>query len=163
MLLSLVQIKADTLKLKKLIIEDFIGVMDLNLIDDLFIIFSNKVRNFSLLPSYSNILEYENFIYRYIYTFLLGGISALDELQFDTGEQKHLNEQLLKVHRGLLFRILWGLRNISLIKYQSSIALLSYFLRGLEKTLSLPRVPTSYRYGKGIMQLEVLLILINTH
>jgi len=31
MLLSLVQIKADVLKLKKLLIEDFIGVMDLNL------------------------------------------------------------------------------------------------------------------------------------
>jgi len=31
MLLSLVQIRADVLKLKKLFIEDFIGVMDLNL------------------------------------------------------------------------------------------------------------------------------------
>jgi len=31
MLLSLVQIRADVLKLKKLLIEDFIGVMDLNL------------------------------------------------------------------------------------------------------------------------------------
>ena len=31
MLLSLVQIRADILKLKKLLIEDFIGVMDLNL------------------------------------------------------------------------------------------------------------------------------------
>jgi len=27
-------------------------------------------------------------------------------------------------------------------------------LRGLAKTLSLPRVPTSYRYGKGIVQLK---------
>ena len=32
MLLSLVQIRADALKLKKLLIEDFIGVMDLNLV-----------------------------------------------------------------------------------------------------------------------------------
>jgi hypothetical protein len=31
MLLSLVQIRADALKLKKLLTEDFIGVMDLNL------------------------------------------------------------------------------------------------------------------------------------
>jgi hypothetical protein len=31
MLLSLVQIRADVLKLKKLLIEDFIGVTDLNL------------------------------------------------------------------------------------------------------------------------------------
>jgi len=68
----------------------------LDFIDDLFIIFVNKVRNLSLLPSNSNILEYKNFINRYIYTFLLGGISAFDELQFDTGEQRHLSEQLLK-------------------------------------------------------------------
>jgi len=27
-------------------------------------------------------------------------------------------------------------------------------LRGLAKTLSLPRVPMSYRYGKGIVQLK---------
>jgi hypothetical protein len=31
MLLSLVQIRTDVLKLKKLLIEDFIGVMDLNI------------------------------------------------------------------------------------------------------------------------------------
>ena len=43
---------------------------------------------------------------------------------------------------------LWGLQNILLIQYQSSVALLSYFLRDLAKTLSLPRAPTSYRYGK---------------
>jgi len=40
----------------------------------------------SLLPSYSNILKYEDFINRYIYIYLLGGISVLDELQFDTVE-----------------------------------------------------------------------------
>jgi len=78
----------------------------LDFIDDFFILFANKVRNLSLLSSYSNILEYENFIKKYIYIFLLGGISALDELQFDTGEQRHVSEKLLKVHGGLLFRIL---------------------------------------------------------
>jgi len=34
----------------------------LDFIDDLFILFADKVRCFSLFPSYSNILEYENFI-----------------------------------------------------------------------------------------------------
>jgi len=34
----------------------------LDFFNDLFILFANKVRNLSLLPSYSNILEYENFI-----------------------------------------------------------------------------------------------------
>jgi hypothetical protein len=48
--------------------------------DDLFILFTNKVRNLSLLPSYFNILKYEIFKNRYIYMFFLGGISALDEL-----------------------------------------------------------------------------------
>jgi len=81
----------------------------LDFIDDLFIIFANKVRNLSLLPSYSNILEYENFINRYIYTFLLGGISALDELQFDTGEQRHLSEQLLKSSQGSTVPYIVGL------------------------------------------------------
>jgi len=47
----------------------------LDFIDDLFIIFANKVRNLSLLPSYSNILKYENFINRYIYTFLFWNFS----------------------------------------------------------------------------------------
>jgi len=107
---------------------------------------------------------YENFINRYIYIFLLGGISALDELQFYTGERRHLSEQLLKkVYRGLLFRKLWDFLNIFLTQYQSSVAILSYFLRGLVNPLLSPRVSTSYRYGKGIVQLVVLFILINTH
>jgi len=55
-----------------------------------FILFADKVMNLSLLPSYSNILEYEKFINRYIYIFLLGGISALDVLQFDTGERRDI-------------------------------------------------------------------------
>ena len=136
----------------------------LDFIDNLFIIFANKVRNLSLLPSYFNILEYENFINRYIYTLLLGGISALDVLQFDTGEQRHLSEQLLKSSQGSTVLYIVGLAEyLANTIYQSSVALLSYFLSGLAKTLSLPRVLTSYRYGKGIVQLKVLLILINTH
>jgi len=91
----------------------------LNFINDLFIIFRDKIRTISLLPTYSNILEYENFINKYIYIFLLGWISALDELQFDTGERRHLSEQLLNssqvssetVHRGLLFYLLWRLKS----------------------------------------------------
>ena len=59
----------------------------IDFIDDLFILFANKIRNLSFLPSYSNILEYENFIYRYIYLILLGGISVFDDLQLDTGNR----------------------------------------------------------------------------
>ena len=80
----------------------------LDFIDDLFILFSNKVRNLSIL-SYSNILEYENFINRYIYIFLLGGISAFDELQFDTGELRHLSEQFLKSSQGSAVPYIVGL------------------------------------------------------
>jgi len=60
------------------------------------VLFADKVSKISLLPSYSNDLEYKNFINRYIYIFLLGGISALDELQFDSWEERRLSEQLLK-------------------------------------------------------------------
>jgi hypothetical protein len=81
----------------------------LNYEDIIIIIFANKVRNLSLLPSYSNILEYENFINRYINTFLLEGISALDELQFDTGEQRHFSEQLLKSSQGSTVPYIVGL------------------------------------------------------
>jgi len=107
----------------------------LDFIDDLFILFANKVRNLSLLPSYSNILVYENFINRYIYIFLHGGISALDELQFDTwGNRKHLSEEFLKSLQGSTVPNIVGL-----MQYRSSVALLSYPLRDLaKKTLSLP-------------------------
>ncbi|KAG4098970.1 hypothetical protein H8356DRAFT_1424142 [Neocallimastix lanati (nom. inval.)] len=68
-------------------------------INDLFILFANK-----------------NTINRYIYIFLLGGISALDELQFDTGEPRHL--------RIYCFVYCRSLRNILLIQCRSSVALL---------------------------------------
>jgi len=45
----------------------------------------------------------------------LRGISALDELQFDTGEQRHLSEQLLKSSKGCTVPFIVGLRNILLI------------------------------------------------
>jgi len=91
-----------------------------------------------LHPSYSNVLEYENFINKYIYIFLLGGISAVDELQFDTGEWGHLSEQpLKKFTRGLPLRILWVLleylANIIPIIPIVSSSLEFTFLRGLTK------------------------------
>ena len=51
------------------------------------------------------------------------------------GEREYLSEQLLKSLQwsSLLFRIFCDLQNILLIQYQSSVALLSYFLRGLAK------------------------------
>jgi len=63
-------------------------------IDDFFILFANKIRNF---------------INKYIYIFLLGGISALDELQFDTGERGHLSKQLLKSSQGSTISFIMGL------------------------------------------------------
>jgi len=43
----------------------------LDFIDVLFILFAYQIRKFSLLPSYSKILEYENFINRFIHKFCL--------------------------------------------------------------------------------------------
>ena len=85
----------------------------LDFINDLFVLFENKVRNLFLFPSCSNILEYENFINRYIYLFLLGGISALDELQFDNGKQKHLSGQHLKSSQGSTVPYICGVCGIS--------------------------------------------------
>jgi len=53
----------------------------------------------------------------------LGKISDLDELQFDTGEQRHLSEQLLKkkkkVHKGPTVRYIVGLAEY-LAKYNTN-------------------------------------------
>jgi hypothetical protein len=54
-------------------------------------------------------LEYENFLNRYIFIFLLGGISALDELQFNTRERRHLSEQLLNSSQGSIVPYIVGL------------------------------------------------------
>ena len=40
------------------------------------------------------LLELKNIIYNYIFTFLLGGTLAFDELRIDSGEQRHLNDLL---------------------------------------------------------------------
>jgi len=71
--------------------------------------FSDQIKKFSLSPLYSNILEYENFINRFIFKFLLGGISALDELPFDSGKQKDiLSEQLLNNFKGVYRSVDYG-------------------------------------------------------
>ncbi|KAG4084557.1 hypothetical protein H8356DRAFT_1355662 [Neocallimastix lanati (nom. inval.)] len=48
-------------------------------------------------------LDYKNFLNKYIYIFPLGGIPALDELQFDTREWRHLSEQLLNSLQGATY------------------------------------------------------------
>jgi len=67
-------------------------IKSLNFINDLFILFSDKIRTYYLLI----LILYENFIInKCIYIFLLVEISAIDELQFDTGKRRYLSEQLL--------------------------------------------------------------------
>ncbi|KAG4085845.1 hypothetical protein H8356DRAFT_1357007 [Neocallimastix lanati (nom. inval.)] len=88
----------------------------------------------SLLPSY---LEDVNFINRYIYIFHFGGISALDELQFDTGETGTLN-----CSQGSSVPYMVGLAEYfanALPIISSSLELL--FERFSKKTPSLPRAP----------------------
>ena len=65
----------------------------LNFINELFTLFINKYNNLFLnhsLPA----LELNKVIYNYIFTFLLGGTLAFNELQIDKAEQRQLNEQL---------------------------------------------------------------------
>jgi len=68
----------------------------LNFIDDLYILFLRKIRAFNPLSSYDSISNFEDYINHYIYLFLLGGTLVLNELHFDSGEQRHLNELLFK-------------------------------------------------------------------
>jgi len=85
------------------------------------------------------------FINRYIYIFLLGGISALDELQFNTGDRGRLSEQLLKSSQGSTIPYMVRLAHyLILLKQNQSLVgpLLSYFLFDLVSNPSVPRVPT---------------------
>jgi hypothetical protein len=68
----------------------------LNFIDDLYVLFLRKIRAFNPLSSYDSISDFEDYINHYIYLFLLGGTLVLNELHFDSGEQRHLNELLFK-------------------------------------------------------------------
>ena len=42
------------------------------------------------------VIVFEDYINHYIYLFLLGGTLVLNELHFDSGEQRQLNELLFK-------------------------------------------------------------------
>ena len=55
-----------------------------------------RLRAFNPLSSYDSISNFEDYINHYIYLFLLGGTLALNELYFDSGEQRQLNELLFK-------------------------------------------------------------------
>jgi len=48
------------------------------------------------LSSYDSISNFEDYINHYIYLFLLGGTLVLNELHFDSGEQRQLNELFFK-------------------------------------------------------------------
>ena len=59
--------------------------------------FSRKIRVLNPLSSYDSISNFEDYINHYIYNlFLLGGTLVLNELHFDSGEQRQLNELLFK-------------------------------------------------------------------
>ncbi|KAG4100097.1 hypothetical protein H8356DRAFT_1422944 [Neocallimastix lanati (nom. inval.)] len=68
----------------------------LNFIDDLYVLFLRKIRVFNSLSSYDSISNFEDYIKHYIYLYLLGGTLVLNELHFDSGEQRRLNELLFK-------------------------------------------------------------------
>jgi len=68
----------------------------LNFIDDLYVLLIRKIRAFNSLSSYDSISNFKDYINHYIYLFLLGGTLALNELHFDSGEQRQLNELLFK-------------------------------------------------------------------
>jgi len=68
----------------------------LNFINDLYVLFARKIRVLNRLSSYDSISDFNDYINHYIYLFLLGGTLALNDLHFDSGEQRQLNELLFK-------------------------------------------------------------------
>jgi len=55
-----------------------------------------RFRAFNPLSSHDSYTDFKDYINHYIYMFLLGGTLALNELHFDSGEQRQLNELLFK-------------------------------------------------------------------
>ena len=101
----------------------------LNFINDLFSKFSRILNEPSSSTSSRPIIDSKKCINHFILMFLLGGTLALNELHIDSEEQWLLKTNfLLKVFLSLLFRILWALRNFSLIQYLSLVARLNYYL-----------------------------------
>jgi len=91
-------------------------------------------------------------------------MAALDELQFDTGEQRHLHEKLLNSSQGSTVPYIVGLaeylaKAIPIIS--SSLELL--FDRYSINTSNTKSADISYQYGKGIIQLVVLFLPIRKH
>jgi len=101
----------------------------MNFINDLFSKFSRILNEPSSSTSSRPIIDSKKCINHFILMFLLGGTLALNELHIDSEEQWLLKTNfLLKVFLSLLFRILWALRNFSLIQYLSLVARLNYYL-----------------------------------
>jgi len=65
----------------------------LGYLDDLYRLFFNKYNNLFVIHL-TPALEIRKTFHNYIFTFLLGGTLAFNELQIDKAEQRHLNEQL---------------------------------------------------------------------
>ena len=59
-------------------------------------LFVRKIKAFNTFSSYDSISDFEDYINHYIYIFLLGGTLTLNEIHFDRGEQRQLNELLFK-------------------------------------------------------------------
>jgi len=55
-----------------------------------------RLERFILFLPMNSISDFEDYINHYIYLFLLGGTLVLNELHFDSGEKRQLNELLFK-------------------------------------------------------------------
>jgi len=72
--------------------------------------FSRKIRVLNPLSSYDSISNFEDYINHYIYLYLLGGTLVLNELHFDSGEQRQLNETTFQSFIGVTCsKKLWSL------------------------------------------------------
>ena len=81
-------------------------------LDDLFLKFAMIIEQISLNVSLDSEKDYDNNIYYFILSALLGGRSIYEKFKVNDGEQRQLGGNFLsRVQLRRLFRILWGLRS----------------------------------------------------
>jgi len=80
-------------------------------LDDLFLKFAMIIEQKSLDVFLDSEKDYDNNIYYYILSALLGRRSIYSKIKVNDGEQRQLTIFLNKVQLRQLFRILWGLRS----------------------------------------------------
>jgi len=103
------------MKYSQVTTSQFLKITEINLpfLDDLFLKFAMIIEQKSLDVSLDSEKDYDNNIYYYILSALLGGRSICSKIKVNDGEQRQLVDNIFKQSStsSTVFRILWGLRS----------------------------------------------------